>query len=267
MAEPIKIRKSRASSSEEARRYRQTGYDDALEFATLIGVASDYKNDFQAKKDVVDPSGDAHSVKGGKLKWQIFLYSQKRFADEIFGSMNGVGQLLSDCIDAFPSSFEEYRQNEIVHKEKLQISMRKLAEKLTDQRLLRGFLYKSLFDGGEVKYLTFKHDNTFHVFLNRDIIQTLIENLQVDNSKARNSRQMDAQKVVFKYKGYNLGELEMRNDTTTHYKEIRFNMIKPKAMDLFFTTIPLVKKYNERVFVYGNASKVFGRWPNVQPSE
>lgn len=69
MAEPIKIRKSRASSSEEARRYRQQGYDDALEFALLIGLSSDYKNDPHAKKDVIDPSGDAHSLKGGEVKW------------------------------------------------------------------------------------------------------------------------------------------------------------------------------------------------------
>ena len=38
------IRKSRASSSDEARRYRQQGHDDALLFALAIGLKKDYKN-------------------------------------------------------------------------------------------------------------------------------------------------------------------------------------------------------------------------------
>lgn len=70
-----KRRKTRASSSAEARRYRQQGHDDALRFAIAIGLNKDYKNDPKAKKDVIDPSGDAHSVKSGEKKWQIFLYA------------------------------------------------------------------------------------------------------------------------------------------------------------------------------------------------
>jgi hypothetical protein len=58
-------RRSRASSSDQARAYRQIGYDDARQFAHSIGLPDDYKNDPHAKKDVIDPSGDAHSVKSG----------------------------------------------------------------------------------------------------------------------------------------------------------------------------------------------------------
>lgn len=71
--EITQIRKKRALSSDAARAVRQKGYDDAMEFALLIGLTTDYKNDPQAKKDVIDPSGDAHSVKGGEIKWQVFL--------------------------------------------------------------------------------------------------------------------------------------------------------------------------------------------------
>ena len=77
MAKP-RIRKSRASSSDEARRYRQQGHDDALLFALAIGLNEDYKNDTKAKKDVIDLSGDAHSVKSGEKKWQIINSLQKR---------------------------------------------------------------------------------------------------------------------------------------------------------------------------------------------
>ena len=64
----------RALSSADARWVRQRGHNDALEFALAIGLPRDYRNDPQAKKDVIDPSGDAHSVKSGEKKWQIFLY-------------------------------------------------------------------------------------------------------------------------------------------------------------------------------------------------
>lgn len=55
--------KKRGLDTENARKIRQKGHDDALEFALAIGLDSDYKNDIKAKKDVIDPSGDAHSVK------------------------------------------------------------------------------------------------------------------------------------------------------------------------------------------------------------
>lgn len=74
-----KIHKKRGLDSEGARKVRQQGHDDALEFALSIGLNSDYQNDSKAKKDVIDPSGDGHSVKSGNKKWQIFLYGVNRF--------------------------------------------------------------------------------------------------------------------------------------------------------------------------------------------
>lgn len=71
---------------------------------------------------------------------------------------------------------------------------------------------------------------------------------------------MDAQKVLFKYNGVNLGKLKMRNDTVIHYREIRFNMIKQKAMKLLYSKITLKQNYNDGVIVYGEAIKHFGRW-------
>mgnify|MGYP001565144964 CR=1 FL=1 len=48
------MNKSRASSTEDARWYRQRGHNDAREFAFAIGLPRDYENDPQAKKDVID---------------------------------------------------------------------------------------------------------------------------------------------------------------------------------------------------------------------
>ena len=138
--------------------------------------------------------------------------------------------------------------------------MRKLAELLQDKRILRAFLNKSLFNAGEVNYLSVKHEGVFHIFLNQDVIQVFSDNLEVCNSRARTAGQTPEQKVLFRYNGLNLGELEMRNDSEIHYREVRFNMIKPKVMDLLFMKIPLTQQFTSRVRVYGNASKRFGRW-------
>jgi hypothetical protein len=80
--------KKRATSSDRAREVRAKGHADAREFALLIGLPSDYKNDLKAKKDVIDHNGDAHSVKSGNKWRQIFLYSFNRIkTDYAFAAM------------------------------------------------------------------------------------------------------------------------------------------------------------------------------------
>lgn len=252
--------KKRSLSTEDARWVRQKGYNDALEFALAIGLPRDYKNDPQAKKDVIDKSGDAHSVKSGEKKWQIFLYRLSRFeSDDAFVAMNGIGALLADCIKSFPESFQEYQQNKTEAKERLRVPMRKLAERLQGRSLLKAFLAKSLFNGNEVNYLTVKQDGIFHVFLNRDVVGLLGKELEVCNSRAISMGNMPEQKVLFRYAGINVGELEMRNDSEIHYREVRFNMIKPRVVKLLFG-LPMTHKFNKKVLVYGRASKTFGRW-------
>lgn len=259
------MRRRRASSSAEARAYRQRGHDDAREFARAIGLPSDYQNNPLAKKDVIDLSGDAHTVKSGEKKWQIFLYGLERFwKDDTFGAMNGIGDTLAACINSFPPDFRTYQHNKDAAKERLRRPMRKLAGLLQDKRLLRAFMNAAIFNAGEVNYLTVKHEGVFHVFLNRDVIRVFNDNLEVCNSKARTADQTPEQKVLFRHNGLNLGELEMRNDSAIHYRQIRFNMLKPKVMALLFATLPLTSKYNDKVWVYGDASRRFGRWPKTK---
>lgn len=254
-------RKKRGLSSEEARIVRQRGHNDALEFALAIGMTRDYKNDLKAKKDVIDLSGDAHSVKSGEKKWQIFLYGQSRFeTDEAFAVMNGIGALLSKCITSFPTSFNEYERDKISAKEKLRPNMVALAEKLKDKVRLRAFLAKSLFNGNEVSYLTVKDKGSFHIFYRDDVLKVLCDSLEVCNSKALSVGNLPEQKVLLKYGGVNLGEIEMRNDSLVHYQEIRFNMIKPRIMSLLYEKIQMTHSFNKWVNVYGTASKHFGRW-------
>jgi len=176
--------------------------------------------------------------------------------------MNGIGDLIIQCIDCFPSTFSEYQmeKTKTKAKENLRTHMRALLEKFKDKTRLKAFFNQSIFSGGQVDYLVTKHEGIFHVFLNSDVIKVFGDNIEVVNSQARRKGNFAEQKVVFLYNKTTLAELEMRNDSIKHYKQVRFNMLKPKAMYLLLKKLPITLKYNEKVLVHGDASKKFGRW-------
>lgn len=212
------MHKKKAMSSQKASYVKRQGRLDAKEFAKSIGLDDDYLNDPKAKKDVIDKSGDSYSVKSGEKKWQIFLYGKKRFGEDYsFMAMNGIGQLLLKCIECFPGSFSKYSENKQLRKLKLQHPMVELRNKLKNKKRLAAFIDKAMFNSGEVNYLSIKHDDKFHIFWSRDIVNTLSDCLHVENSQARSANQVANQKVVFKIdKTY--GEIEMRNDSEVHYR-------------------------------------------------
>ena len=133
--------KRKAMSSEKARNVRYQGHRDALLFAKAIGVGEDYQNNAIAKKDVVDHNKDKHSVKSGGKRWQVFLYGRNRFlSDNAFQSMNGIGQLLIECLDAYPETYDEYQRNKNNIKEQLRNPMRRLCELFQEQTKSIGFI-------------------------------------------------------------------------------------------------------------------------------
>ena len=252
---------TRASSSEAARAYRQSGHDDALIFALEIGLDKDYKRDPKAKKDVIDPAGDAHSVKSGRKKWQIFLYRRNRFIDDDgFQALNGIGQLLVHCIDAFPPRYSDYKDNKDMAKTRLQVPMRELKDRFQRKALLRAFLRKAIFNSGEVNYLTIFHNGKFHVYWSNDVVTAMASVFEVVNSKAKSKNQFDDQKVLFRHHGQNVGELEMRNDSKQHYGEVRFNMNKDPCMKLLEEAGFKSSSYSSEIIVYGQAINTFGKW-------
>lgn len=87
--------KKRAMSHKKASYVKLQGHKDAQEFAELLGVGKEFKSDLKAKKDVIDSEGYSYSVKSGEKKWQIFLYSKKRFEEDYtFKGMNGIGEII-----------------------------------------------------------------------------------------------------------------------------------------------------------------------------
>ncbi len=253
---------SRASSPEAAKKYRQDGHDDALAFALTIGLSQDYERDRRAKKDVIDPSGDAHSVKSGQKKWQIFLYKRKRFLeDNGFQALNGIGSLLVHCIDAFPPRYSDYEGDKEAAKQRLQAPMRELKDRFQRKALLRAFLRKSIFNGGEVNYLTILHDDIYRVYWSDDVVREMASAFEVVNSTALREGEFDDQKVLFRWDGKNVGELEMRNDSPRHYGEVRFNMHKERCMAVLDAADLKSRDWSRKnVRLYGKAIQTFGRW-------
>jgi len=253
--------KKKAMSSEKASYVKKKGHEDAREFAELLGIGKEFKSDPTAKKDVIDFEGHSYSVKSGEKKWQIFLYGKTRFIkDYTFKGMNGIGDLFIKCMDSFPESREEYLKNKDVYKKKLQKPMRELCNKLNEKRLLKAFIDKAMFNSGEVDYLVIKDGEKFHVFWSRDVVEVLSNNYEVENSKARMKNQFDDQKVIFKVAGRTHGEIEMRNDSEIHYREIKFWLDKKLTFNLLKNEIKKNIDINQKITLYGSAIKKLSKF-------
>jgi len=246
--------KRKAMTSEKASWVKRKGHEDAREFAEALGIGKEFRSDPQAKKDVIDFEGYSYSVKSGEKKWQIFLYGENRFRkDYIFKGMNGLGEIFLECINSFPKFRHEYLKNKRIYKERLQKPMRKLCAKLQEKRLLGAFIDKSMFNSGEVDFLVIKHEGVFHVFWGEDVVKIFVENFKVENSKAKSKNQMDDQKVIFKVQNKTIGEIEMRNDSEVHYREIKFWLDKKRTFNLLQANFKRKKKFNNKIILYDKA--------------
>lgn len=241
-------------TSQKASFVKLKGHADAKEFARLIGLDDDYKNDPQAKKDVIDLNGDAHSLKSGEGFWQVFLYGKNRFTkDTAFLAMSGIGQIMLDCINSIPDSKEEYQANKGFHKKIIAEYMQKLCLKLQEPYRLEAFLRKSIFEGSQVSYLTIKHENIFHVFWHDDVINTFLKNISIANSNGD-------QKVLLKL-NFNCGEIEMRNGEDHHHKEMKFRLHKLKITNLLIGQSKIQTGFGGQILVYDGAIKKFIKSP------
>lgn len=250
--------KRRAMNTTQARKVKQAGHADESRFADLIGGRVLHSSE---KADVTGGGNRLYSVKSGNQKWQAFLYGKSRFqTDRDFVAMNGVGQLLAECVDAFPEEFEKSRGNKDKYKQALRAPMRALKDKLSHPNLLEKFFTKSLFNGDEVDFLAVKDGRgIFHVFHQSDVSCVLSENVRVENSRAKARGQVSDQKVVFKTltpSGFStLGEIELRREPRNVYRKIKFWLDKNKTLHLLICKLtPPQPIICEKVLVYGKAA-------------
>lgn len=146
-------------------------------------------------------------------------------------------------------------------------------EILKDKNYLKSFLEEAIFDNEEVIYLavldsTYKKDGRFKVFHRQDVLDILSEKLSPSVSGAGRVAEdynVPGQKVLLRYKKpdgkyKNIVEIEIRNDSARHYRQIRFNMYSKDTLYLLLhdprTSSP--EKYNEQVILYGFAREDLG---------
>jgi len=252
--------KKKAMTSQKASYVKRKGHADAREFAELLGIGKEYRSEPQAKKDVIDSEGHSYSVKSGEKKWQIFLYGKTRFEkDYTFKGMNGLGDLFLRCINSFPVKREEYLRNKEKYKRELQNPMRELCEKLREKRVLAAFIDKSMFNSGEVDFLVIKEEGIFYIFWSKEVVKILADNYVVENSKARGKNQFDDQKVIFKVEGKTHGEIEMRNDSEIHYREIKFWLDKKLTFNLLKSQIKGIQNFISKIIFYGETIRKLSR--------
>ena len=256
------MQKRRAMSSSHASDVKVSGHRNEQDFAALIGGQVNLGSHLD-KKDVIDAQHRSHSVKAGTW-WQIFLYGRERLAtDTILRGLGNLSDLLVECVDAFPNNFGDYSRDKQAAKRKLQEPMRRLQQVLSDPRMFKAFLDKSLFDGGNADYLSFTLGNAnrprsvkkFHTFHKDDVVRSLAHDIEVLNSKARNRNQMDDQKVIFRSKQFsrNAGELEDRHDSPGHYRQMKFRLNAGLVYGILDNAITNRRALTSQLVAYGRA--------------
>lgn len=141
--------------------------------------------------------------------------------------------------------------------------MRKLCGILQNKESLKAFLSKSIFNAGEVEYLTVKIypnefeniEEGFYIFFRDDVLDIFTNKIEVVNSKAKNKQELNDLKVIFKIDNKNFSEIEIRTDEK-NYKRFMFRMDKKIAFLTLINNLE-VSKLKENLYVCGKAINKF----------
>jgi hypothetical protein len=154
----------------------------------------------------------------------------------------------------------------IASKNKLAKATDEVYNLLKNKSFLQDFLDEALFNNREVSYLaikdtTYRKDDAFKVFSRKDVLNILSSELFPATSKAGNVPEdfnVSGQKTLLCYNTKNglqknIVEIEIRNDSDTHYRQVRFNMYSRDAL-----TLLLNKLEKNAKLMPGNKLSYFG---------
>lgn len=148
----------------------------------------------------------------------------------------------------------------------------KIVDFLNDKENLKNFLNEAIFNIDEASFLiiqdnTYKKDNCLHVFSKQTVLSTLCRQIYGTISTAGSTAidyNVPGQKVIFKYlkkngKPKNIIEIEVRNDSKSKYKYIRFNMYSLDTLYLLIETNNAIhkKQIYENLIAYDSAIDCF----------
>lgn len=143
---------------------------------------------------------------------------------------------------------------------------------LNDKENLKNFLNEAIFNIDEASFLiiqdnTYRKDNCLHVFSKQTVLKTLCREIHGTISKAGGvpiDYNVPGQKVIFQYfkdngNPKNIIEIEVRNDSESKYKSIRFNMYSQDTLYLLIEKNEDIakKQIHENLVAYGDAIDCF----------
>lgn len=168
--------------------------------------------------------------------------------------------------------------NEEVHKKlgsnsyieaKLRLALEtvKIKNILSDVNTRKKFLDEAIFNEEEVNFLSIKDeillsDKKFKVFSKGDVLSILSGSIFPEVSQAGRVSEdfnVSGQKTLFCYmnngKPKNIVEIEIRNDSQTHYRQVRFNMYSKDTLKLLYkgTQDLEFKDLHQKVRYFGKA--------------
>lgn len=160
----------------------------------------------------------------------------------------------------------------IKSKEDLAMSTSMVCNALQNKMFLREFLMEALFNNQEVDFLairddTYIKDKKFRIFEREEVIEILSQKLEPSVSQAGKVPEdynVGSQKTLLCYKkdngkDKNIVEIEIRNDSPTHYRQVRFNMYSRDTLHLLLKELNKKpsKSINKSVIAYGKAVSKF----------
>lgn len=261
----------RGSSSKQASEYKKQGHRDEQDFAKRINakvILGQAKKDvIDNENNKYSVKGGAKKWQIFLYEKSRFLndFNQgylneisKKFIEAIECFPEDYQKYYKDKIDCKKKLKEYYEKNKKIPKNILELesflnisnsyfsSKIKLKQKFflikvifEEKKKLREFLDKALFNSSEVDFLTIKKKEDFLVFKKEDVLDVFSNRFNIYNSKSGNNKDdlnIEGQKVLFKAqfsdKLQNVVEIEIRNDSSTHYRQVRFNMIREKALEI-----------------------------------
>ncbi len=221
-------KRSKAMLSQEASEKKLKGHAEEELLANKIGgkvITGHTKPDVKSKSEKL-----LISVKGFVQKYQIFLYSKRRFIES--DDFSELAPYFIKCISSFPDNRNEYKIDKDIYKEKLRRSVGELTEKINDGNL--EYFLDGAFFNDEANAICLKDNkDCFYFYEPYEFLKYLSEIVRVTKSKGSKVFAAGGQKVVFqaplgKDDSYvTIGEIEIRHDPA-NYGGLKFWMCGPK---------------------------------------
>jgi len=249
-----KTRKKKAMSSAKASFVKKSGHSNEDDFSTLIGGE---KIKGTGKGDVLK-NGHKFSLKQICERIQFALYGKD---SENWVETSPSASKCKNILSIYPDSFAEYQGNKTHYKTLLRKKMVDFKDHLSIKDNLKEYLSLVITKSGEVDFMVMKNKTDQFIFDASEVIDTIVSNGIIVNSKAIKKGDTPEQKVLItipKGKRFvNLIELETRNSSEGHYAKFLCVCNRDRLFNLLTTSITEEKIFNDNLVVRGKAIKDF----------